>query len=82
MEGTEMENEFKSLLGAGAWTWYAASGCSIRTWKCGTKGVLSYGAEEYLVVRHSSRKWEVRCDGETWWFGSQWELLAWFGDRL
>jgi len=77
-----MENEFKSLLGASAWTWYEASGCSIRTWKCGTKGVLSYGAEEYLVVRHSSRKWEVRCDGETWWFGSQWELLAWFGDRL
>ena len=77
-----MENEFKLLLGAGAWTWYEASGCSIRTWRGGTKGVLSYGAEEYLVTRHGSRKWEVRRDGEVWWFGSQWELLAWFGDRL
>nr|DAR83812.1 MAG TPA: hypothetical protein [Caudoviricetes sp.] len=82
MEGTEMENEFKSLLGAGAWTWYEASGYSIRTWRGGTKGLLSYGTEEYLVVRHGLRKWEVRRDGEVWRFGSQWELLAWFGDRL
>lgn len=44
--------------------------------------VLSYDREEYLVVRHGSRKWEVRKDGEVWWFGSRWELLAWFGDRL
>ena len=75
-------NDFKTLLGAGAYTWYEESGCSLRAWKAGTKGVLSYGSEEYLVVRHGSRKWEVRRDGETWWFGSQWELLAWFGDRL
>ena len=47
----------------------------------GTKGVVSYGGDEYLVVCHGSRKWEVRREGRTW-FGSQWELLAWFGDRL
>ena len=75
-------NDFKALLGAGAYTWYEESGCSLRAWKRGTKGVLSYGAEEYLVVRHGLRKWEVRRDGEVWWFNSQWELLAWFGDRL
>ena len=77
-----MENEFKSLLGAGAWTWYEASGCRIRTWRGGTKGVLSYGADEYLVARHGPRKWEMRWEGRAWWFDSQWELLAWFGDRL
>lgn len=77
-----MENEFKSLLGAGAWSVYEALGCSVRVWKAGTKGVLSCGADEYLVVRHGSRRWEVRRDGEVWWFGSQWELLAWFGDML
>ena len=77
-----MENEFKLLLGAGAGSAYEALGCSVRTWKAGTKGVLSYGADEYLVVRHGLRRWEVRRDGEVWRFGSQWELLAWFGDRL
>lgn len=77
-----MENMFKTLLGAGAYTWYMESGCGLRTWKMGTKGMLSHGGDEYLVLRHGSRKWEVRKDGEVWWFGSQWELLAWFGDRL
>ena len=75
-------NDFETLLGKGAASAYEAAGLSLRTWKRGTKGVLSYGGDEYLVVRHGLRKWEVRRDGETWWFGSQWELLAWFGDML
>ena len=77
-----MENSFKLLFGAGAYTAYEAAGYSLRTWKHGTKGLLSYGSNDYLVVRHGPRKWEVRRDGEVWWFGSQWELLAWFGDML
>ena len=77
-----MENAFKLLLGAGAYTSYEAAGCGLRTWKGGTKGLLSCSSNDYLVVRHGLRKWEVRCDEETWWLGSQWELLAWFGDRL
>lgn len=72
----------KTLLGAGAARFYESAGYSVRTWKRGTKGVVSYGGDEYLVVRHGSRKWEVRCEARTWWFGSQWELLAWLGDRL
>lgn len=76
-----MENAFKLLLGAGAYTAYENAGCGLRTWKGGTKGLLSYDSDDYLVVRHGLRKWEVRRDEETWWFGSQWELLAWFGDR-
>ena len=75
-------NDFETLLGKNAASAYEFAGISLRTWKGGTKGILSYGGEEYLVVRHSLRKWEVRRGGETWWFGSQWDLLAWFGDRL
>ena len=75
-------NDFETLLGKGAASTYEAAGLSLRTWKMGTKGVLSYGTDEYLVVRHGSRRWEVRKDGEVWWFGFQWDLLAWFGDRL
>ena len=77
-KGTEM-SDFETLLGKGAASAYEAAGFSLRTWRCGTKGVLSYGGEDYLVVRYGSRKWEVRRDGEVWWFSSQWELLAWFG---
>ena len=78
-----MENEFKLLLGAGAYTAYEAAGLGLRTWKGGTKGLLSYGSNDYLVLRHGPRKWEVRdMDGDLFWFDSQWDLLAWFGDRL
>lgn len=75
-------NDFETLLGKGAASFYEAAGVSLRSWRMGTKGVLSYGSDEYLVVRHSSRRWQVCKDGEVWWFGSQWELLSWFGDRL
>ena len=77
-----MEDMLSNLVGRGAAKFYESAGYSVRTWKMGTTGVVSYGGDEYLVVRHGSRKWEVRCEGRTWWFGSQWELLAWFGDRL
>jgi len=44
---------------------------------------VSYGGDEIYVLRRGSRKWEVRdTDGDSFWFGSQWEMLAWFGDRL
>ena len=76
-------NDFETLLGKGAASAYEAAGISLRTWRGGTKGVLSYGADEYLVLRQGPRKWEVRdTDGDSFWFGSQWELLAWFGDML
>ena len=71
-----------NLVGKGAAKFYETVGYGVRAWCAGTEGVVSYGGDEYLVVRHGSRKWEVRRDGETWWFGSQWELLAWFGDVL
>lgn len=74
-------NNFETLLGKGAASAYEAAGYSLRTWRGDTKGVLSYGGEEYLVIRRSLRKWVVKSEGKFWTFGSQWELLAWFGDR-
>lgn len=82
MEGTEME-PIKTLLGAGASKFYEEAGYSVQTWAAGQRGLVSYGGDEIYVLRRGSRKWEVRdTDGDSFWFGSQWELLAWFGDRL
>ena len=73
----------KTLLGAGAARFYEEAGYSVQTWAAGQKGVVSYGSDEIIVFRRGARKWEVRdMDGDSFWFGSQWELLAWFGDML
>ena len=37
---------------------------------------------EYKVKRVHHRRWHVVTTGYWWAFGSQWELLAWIGDRL
>lgn len=37
---------------------------------------------EYKVKRAQYRRWHVVTTGHRWSFGSQWELLAWIGDRL
>lgn len=73
----------KTLLGAGASKFYEEAGYSVQTWAAGQRGLVSYGGDEIYVLRRGSRKWEVRdTDGDSFLFGSQWELLAWFGDRL
>ena len=82
MEGTEME-AIKTLLGARASKFYEEVGYSVQTWAAGQRGLVSYGSDEIYVLRRGPRKWEVRdTNGDSFWFGSQWELLAWFGDRL
>ena len=40
------------------------------------------GGQEYKVKRDHHRRWHVTTTGHRWDFGSQWELLAWIGDRL
>ena len=40
------------------------------------------GGQEYRVKRDHHRRWYVTTIGHRWDFGSQWELLAWVGDRL
>lgn len=37
---------------------------------------------EYKVTRAHHRRWHVVTTGCWKTFGSQWELLAWIGDRL
>ena len=38
--------------------------------------------QEYRVKRQHHRRWDVTTTGHQWTFGSQWELLAWMGDRV
>lgn len=40
------------------------------------------GGVEYKVKRTHYRRWHVATTGYWRVFGSQWELLAWIGDRL
>ena len=73
----------KTLLGAGASKFYEEAGYSVQTYAGGLRGIVSYGGDEIYVLRHGLRNWEVRdTDGDSFVFGSQWDLLAWIGDRL
>jgi hypothetical protein len=38
--------------------------------------------QEYGIKREHNHKWHVVTIGQWWTFGSQWDLLAWIGDRL
>lgn len=38
--------------------------------------------QNYWVKREHSHRWRVMTTEHRWAFGSQWELLAWVGDRL
>lgn len=40
------------------------------------------GGHEYKVKRANHRRWHVETTGYRWILGSQWELLAWIGDRV
>ena len=77
-----MEDSLKTLVGAGAAPFYESAGYSVETWNDGLKGIIYYGEDEYLVIRHNIRSWEVKSDGRSWHFGSQWEMMEWFGDHL
>jgi len=73
----------KTLLGAGAARFYEEAGYGVQTWAAGQRGLVSYGGDVLYVLRRGPRNWEVRdTDGDSFVFGSQWEMLAWFGDRL
>lgn len=41
-----------------------------------------FGGQEYRVKRAHHRRWCVVTADHRWTFESQWELLAWIGDRL
>lgn len=73
----------KTLLGASAYKFYEEAGYSVQTWAGGLRGTVSYGGDEIYVLRKGPRNWEVcDTDGDSFVFGSQWDLLDWIGDRL
>ena len=43
---------------------------------------IMLGGQEYKVKRAHRYRWYVVTTEHRWDFGSQWELLAWIGDRL
>ena len=43
---------------------------------------VTLGGQEYKITRASQRRWHVVTTGYRGGLGSQWELLAWIGDRL
>lgn len=43
---------------------------------------MSLGGQEYKITRTHHRRWCVTATGYWGAFGSQWDLLAWIGDRL
>ena len=40
------------------------------------------GGDEYTLYRIGVRRWLIYDVGRKWELGSQWEVLAWIGDRL
>lgn len=44
--------------------------------------LMMLGGQEYKVTRAHQRRWHVSANEYWWAFRSQWELLAWIGDRL
>ena len=40
------------------------------------------GGQEHKITRAHYRRWHAMSVGYCRTFGSQWELLAWIGDRL
>lgn len=43
---------------------------------------MMLGGQEYKIMRAHHCRWQAVTTGYCWTFGSQWELLAWIGDRL
>ena len=71
------------LVGKGAYDTYKAIGFLITvTDSDPLRGLVSCGRNTYTVRRIGPRKWEVWSGADTYSFGSQWEMLDWFGDRV
>lgn len=78
-----MADRAAKLVGKAAISFYDEMGISVRpTSLIKREGIVSYGNEEVYVYRPGLRNWVVKSEGYRYVFGSQWELLAWIGDRL
>lgn len=71
------------LTGKAAYGMLRDMGCEITvTGVEPVRGIISYGRDACTVRRIGPRRWEVRSGDRTYSLGSQWELLAWIGDRV
>lgn len=77
-----MEN-LASIFGKGAWDALKEMHLDIISVNADTRSCdLVLGGTEYRITRAQHREWHAVTAGYWWTFGSQWELLAWIGDRL
>ena len=79
--------EFSSLsdiFGRSAWTMIKEmSGVEVFNVNVGDRSCfMMLGGREYKITRDHHRRWYVVTTGYRQTFGSQWDLLAWIGDRL
>lgn len=71
------------LVGKAAYRMYRDLGCHVVVSGMEPlRGVISYGRGACTVRRIGLRSWEVWSDDRIYVMDSQWELLAWIGDRL
>lgn len=71
------------LVGKAAYRFYKEMGCDVAvTGSEPLRGTISYGRGVCTVRRIGLRYWEVCSGYRVYALGSQWELLAWIGDRL
>ena len=79
--------EFSSLsdiFGRGAWSMIKEmDGVEVFNVNADDRSCLmTLEGREYKIMRAHHCRWHVVTTGHCWDFGSQWELLAWIGDRL
>ena len=78
-----MVDRAAELVGMAVIFFYDEMGISVRPTSLTERvGIISYGGEEVYVRRFGLRSCVVKSVGRRYEFGSQWELLAWIGDRL
>lgn len=76
-------SEFHRIFGKGAWP-IIARNTSIVVFNVDydqLKCNIVVGGDEYTVYRTGVRRWLIYAVGRKWELGSQWEVLAWIGDR-
>ena len=78
--------EFSTLsdiFGRGAWPVIKEMGVDVFNVDADDRSCFAMlGGVEYKIMRAHHRGWRVETVGYWRAFGSQWELLAWIGDRV
>lgn len=77
-------NTFSDIFGRSAWpTIEKMGGVEMFNVNADDRSCfIMLGGQEYKIRRAHQRRWHVTASGYCQTFASQWELLAWIGDRL